>query len=170
MALNSASKSSSSADPPRSPLNVKGRFDLMPPTGALTVGSALLSVCFTGDAKTTSTVFVSGTGGVFSFFLFHGGNGRSFTGLLGFAVSWTGGLGSAEDGGGGGASDELVVVVVDVVTEPGSVSSSVPSPDDSNLSVPLEDMAMSSARRSASLALPPRSPLNVKGKTSLPPF
>mmetsp|Transcript_9405 Transcript_9405/g.22940 ORF Transcript_9405/g.22940 Transcript_9405/m.22940 type:complete len:229 (+) Transcript_9405:638-1324(+) len=174
IALSSAKRSASSAEPPRSPLNVLGKLDLMPMFSSLDVAaSASLSgaVIFgkkasslsssssaltsegvgTCGAEITTSTMLFAAGFFVATFRFHGGRDfedASFWTSLGFFRGFSSKLFRSTNFG-------------------ASVSSFSPS---KRLVDDLIDMARSSASKSASSALPPRSPLNVCGRFDLIPI
>mmetsp|Transcript_12264 Transcript_12264/g.26669 ORF Transcript_12264/g.26669 Transcript_12264/m.26669 type:complete len:212 (-) Transcript_12264:51-686(-) len=178
IALSSAKRSASSAEPPRSPLNVLAKLDLMPrfsstgsadpsPSGIVVFGKKALS-------SSTSSLASEGAGGTAmttskslsaaAFFLaplrFHGGNGRAdFSALLSVDLMEFGAT----------TSSFLVNETLPSFFPERDSISLLASPS-KRLVDPFMDIARNSASKSASSALPPRSPLNVLGRLDLMPM
>ena len=157
IALNSANKSASSAEPPRSPLKVLVNWDLMPMTSSFGSELKLPAVAFILSAKGAATVmFVSSAAKVFfpAPFCFQGGKGRDSSFLLGFFFCHGFSKGNF---GFVGASLALTVTFS--------------SPSSLNLLLEFFiDIARNSASKSASSAAPPLLPLKVLGKLDLMPI
>mmetsp|Transcript_23143 Transcript_23143/g.68275 ORF Transcript_23143/g.68275 Transcript_23143/m.68275 type:complete len:706 (+) Transcript_23143:7512-9629(+) len=167
MALNSASRSASSAAPPRSPVKVDTCLK-PPPSGAS--GTLSFSEDSTASGGGPETAISNESAAAFSCFFPFRFQGRTSPPLLPLAAAGFFFFAFPLFHGGKSESSALGAASEAPSSDATCASVSSASSPPANLSTPvLFDMALSSANKSASSATPPRSPLKVDSCLKPPP-